>query len=121
MYVVITTKKETKWIILFYQKPFYHYNITDCPFCLKEKRKNKEKNIVLKYTTKEAIEMIRNVHGDKYGYDKVIYKGKNKKVTIFCKECNQYVDVIFSSLLRGSGCPICARKRQRKKLIIHSK
>ena len=102
----------------FYQKPSYHYYIKDCPFCLKEKRQNEQKNIVLKYTTKEAIEMIRNVHGDKYGYDKVIYKGRNKKVTLFCKECNQYVDVIFSSLLKGSGCPICARKRQRKKLIM---
>jgi Zn finger protein HypA/HybF involved in hydrogenase expression len=111
----------------FYQTPIYHYKIKDCPYCSREKRR--ENNVyknkiyrnykpVLKYDDASAINMIKSIHGDKYGYDQVKYIGSNKPVKIYCKECKRYVDVIFRSLLSGSGCPICSRKNQRVKLMM---
>jgi hypothetical protein len=59
-----------------------------------------------KYTQEEYINKSREVHGDKYDYSKVEYKGVAEKVTIICPvhgEFNQYA----GSHLRGAGSSIC--------------
>ena len=38
------------------------------------------------YATEEFIEKAREVHGDKYNYSKVEYKGMHTKVCIICPE-----------------------------------
>ena len=43
-----------------------------------------------KLTTEEFIVKARMIHGDKYRYDKVIYKNSKTKVEIFCNKCQEY-------------------------------
>lgn len=39
------------------------------------------------------------------------YKGTTKRIQCKCKICNHIWSPLASSLLQGSGCPICAKKR----------
>ncbi|MFZ3185574.1 MAG: hypothetical protein WA173_15690 [Pseudomonas sp.] len=57
------------------------------------------------------IEKARGVHGDKYSYDGVVYKGNKTKVAISCKKHGEFLQVP-SSHLRGCGCKGCAIERR---------
>ena len=61
-------------------------------------------------TTKEFIEKAKSIHGDKYCYDKVIYKKAREKVIIICKRHKKRFRQTPDSHLRGSGCPICGKE-----------
>jgi hypothetical protein len=61
-------------------------------------------------TTKEFIEKAKSIHGDKYCYDKVIYKKAREKVIIICKRHKKRFHQTPDSHLRGSGCPICGKE-----------
>lgn len=43
-----------------------------------------------KFTTKKFIQKAKEKYGDKYGYDKVIYKNSWEKVKIYCRKCEKY-------------------------------
>jgi len=59
----------------FLQSPAHHiYRQQGCPDCAGTKKGTKEK----------FIEKARKIHGDKYNYDKVIYKTTHTKVIITC-------------------------------------
>lgn len=60
-----------------------------------------------KLTTEEFIEKAKSIHGDKYDYSQVEYKGNHNKVKIFCNKCKQYFWQEPHSHLRPSGCPYC--------------
>lgn len=65
-------------------------------------------------TTSQFSDKAFSVHGDKYSYHLVDYKGDNKTpVDIVCPEHG-----VFSQKpnghLRGEGCPRCARERVRE-------
>ena len=49
---------------------------------------------------------FKEVHGDRYLYDKVDYKATHEKVLIGCKE-HGYFEMSPASHLRGQGCPRC--------------
>lgn len=56
--------------------------------------------------TLKFIERSREIHNDKYNYEKVIYVNNKTKVIINCpKHCD--FEQIPSAHLRGQGCPIC--------------
>lgn len=55
----------------FWQKPYAHLNGQDCPLCVHKSTK---------YTVDEWIRQAKKVHGDKYDYSKVVYKGKIEKI-----------------------------------------
>jgi hypothetical protein len=57
-------------------------------------------------TTGEFIEKARKVHGDKYDYSKVIYRGCNEKVIIHCPKHGDFSQTPTSHLL-GIGCGSC--------------
>lgn len=68
-------------------------------------------------TTDEFIRKAKEVHGDKYNYDKTNYVRSNEKVTITCPTHGDFMQ-IPSEHLRGKGCPICGeekRKQNRRK------
>jgi hypothetical protein len=68
-------------------------------------------------TTDEFIRKAKEVHGDKYNYDKTNYVRSNEKVTITCPIHGDFMQ-IPSEHLRGKGCPICGeekRKQNRRK------
>lgn len=70
-----------------------------CPKCSENKHK----------TTEEFIKESKKVHGDKYRYDKVIYKNSHTKVCITCPEHGDFWQEPNSHLV-GNGCPICSNK-----------
>lgn len=63
----------------------------------------------------EFIKKSRNVHGDKYDYSKVEYKGSQKDVTIICPIHGEFKQRPANHI-RGNTCPECAKEEKRKKL-----
>jgi len=60
----------------------------------------------LRYTTESFIEKSKKIHGDKYNYEKTIYKGSTTKVIIICK--NKHIFYQEPRLhLSGHGCKKC--------------
>lgn len=60
-----------------------------------------------KKTTEEWIIEAKKVHGDKYGYQNVDYKGAHKKITIICFTHGEF-EQRPSGHLVGYGCKKCA-------------
>lgn len=58
-------------------------------------------------TSEEFIERAREVHGGKYGYDKVIYNNNRTKVTLSCPEHGDF-EQTAKDHLQGKGCAKCA-------------
>lgn len=42
-------------------------------------------------TTEKYIQEIRTVHGDKYDYSKVTYRGCREKICIICPEHGEFL------------------------------
>ena len=55
------------------------------------------------------MERAKKVHGEKYNYEKVKYKGRKEKVTITCREHGNFLQNPHKHLV-GDGCPKCANK-----------
>lgn len=74
-----------------------------CQSCKKERR---EENFVPFHTSLSFAERAKEVHGDRYGYDKVDYVKYNRKVCITCPIHGDFWQTP-NSHLRGTGCPKC--------------
>ena len=61
----------------------------------------------VKLTTNEVIGQLKLIHGDKYLYDKVEYKGNKENITIVCREHGDFRRTP-SDLKQGQGCPTCS-------------
>ena len=61
-------------------------------------------------TTEKYILQAKNVHGEKYIYDKVIYTSSANKIEIICPEHGSFFQQAGQHLL-GSGCPHCYRQK----------
>ena len=57
-------------------------------------------------TLEEFIKQAKQVHGNKYGYSKVIYVNNHTKVCIICAEHGEFWQKP-SDHLKGCGCPKC--------------
>jgi very-short-patch-repair endonuclease len=71
-------------------------------------------NNILK-TREEFIQDSKKLHGDKYDYSKVDYKGAHIKVILGCSEHGKF-ETEPNCNLRGSGCYKCGKKEVSKKL-----
>ena len=82
----------------FPQIPQDHMKGSGCPYCAKEAKTD---------TLDEFIVKSKEVHGDKYNYDKVEYKGNNEKVVITCPI---HGDFLMTPHIHknGHGCNKCA-------------
>ena len=58
------------------------------------------------------VNKCKNIHGDKYDYDKVNYINLHHKVAIYCKQCNKYFIIVARKLLENHGCPSCKNKNK---------
>lgn len=65
----------------------------------------------IKLTQEEIIKRGIEIHGDKYGYDKVKYVNINTKINILCKKHNEYFLQSPNNHLRGDGCPKCGLEK----------
>ncbi len=68
----------------------------------------------LQTRTSEFIEKAIKVHGDKFNYTKVEYKGSHSKIWIICLEHGEF-EQSPTNHLSGNGCPDCAAKYFRGK------
>lgn len=67
--------------------------------------------------TEDFIEKVRKVHGDKYDYSKVEYKGNNEKVCVICPKHGEFW-IRPRNLLSGQGCRACGFESMREKQAI---
>lgn len=66
-------------------------------------------------TTEEFIAEAIRVHGDKYDYSKVVYKGANSPVCIICARHGEFIQRP-NDHIRGVGCRKCHFETQKKKI-----
>ena len=79
----------------FWQTPNGHLTGSTCPKCANH------------FMDRDYfIEKARKIHGQKYDYSKVDYKGTDTKVCIICPEHGEFWQ-IPNSHLQGQGCPKC--------------
>lgn len=62
---------------------------------------------ILKWDNDKFISHAKNVHGEKYSYDKVEYDGTYGIIDIYCNACKKYFKQSASQHLRGRGCHSC--------------
>jgi hypothetical protein len=80
---------------LFRQAPKSHINGTGCPKCLESY-----------CDTTIFITKAKVVHGNKYNYDKTVYKSGKNKVVISCKIHGEFLQRAYNHL-NGQGCKSC--------------
>ena len=90
----------------FWQKPILHLNGHGCIRCNNGQKPK---------TTEEFIAEAKMVHGNKYDYSKVIYRGTDSKVCIICPKHGEFLQTPHSHL-NGCGCPICSESKLEKEV-----
>ena len=59
--------------------------------------------------TKEALEKIKEVHGDKYKVeDGWEYKNAKSDITLYCSEHGEFHKDFYRLVNMKQGCPICS-------------
>lgn len=79
-----------------------------CKLCGYEKRANKKR-----YTLSDFINKSIKVHGDKYDYSKVQYKGWDENVEIICPIHGSFSQTPNAHLM-GHGCQLCNQSKLEK-------
>lgn len=69
---------------------------------------NEKKGLYRKHSNESFIEAAIKIHGKKYDYSKVNYKGSKIPVTITCPEHGDFIQRPNDHLM-GHGCPDCAK------------
>ena len=78
-----------------------HWQGAGCPLCSTGKWNN---NIF--------ITKAESIHGNKYGYDKVVYSNMYSEVSIFCKKCkDSFTQTPKGHIHNKQGCKVCGDKR----------
>ena len=77
-----------------------------CPFCHKSNKK----------TTEQFIEEARQIHGDKYDYSLVEYKGCKIKVKIICPKHGIFEQSFTEHVNREQRCPKCYNSKGEEKI-----
>ena len=95
----------------FLQSPHDHLKGCGCKKC-GDKKSSQNRSL----TTEEFIERARKVHGDKYDYSKVEYKGYNTKICITCPIHGEFWQTP-SNHLSGKGCAICSMSHLEKDIM----
>ena len=91
--------------------PSNHIRERGCPKCRNRNSvvnnyKVKKPMAVKKHTLESFIEKAKQVHGDKYDYSKVEYKGNKTKVCIICPIHGEFW-IRPDNFLCGQGCKKC--------------
>jgi len=114
----VVKKKNDKVIITcklhgeFRQLPGNHISGHGCPVCGQISRGESQR-----YSLKQFLTSVKNIHGDKYDYSKVKYFNSQSKVEIICPIHGSFV-MKANSHANGQGCPVCGRIEANKKIAI---
>ena len=60
-----------------------------------------------RYTKQDIIDQARAVHGNKYSYDKMFYRGKRENITVTCPEHGDFEIIADNHIRRKDGCKYC--------------
>lgn len=94
--------------LTFFQQPYNHCGVLGqrCPKCGRESGNSKQKTL----TVDQFISKAKELHGDKYDYNKVDYKNFYTKVDLICKDHGVF-SIRPKDHLRANGehagCPKC--------------
>ena len=88
--------------------PANHIKGHGCPACGLIKQHDS-----LRMSQSEFIQKAKEIHGDEYDYDKVVYVNFRTKVIITCQKHGDFQQSPGSHL-RGRGCPRCYHKAEGK-------
>ena len=91
----------------FWQTPNDHLDGCGCPKCKPTKLKK-----AFSHSREMFIKKAREVHGDKYIYDKVEYVNYHTPVTIICQNHGEFTQEPASHISQKAGCPHCKCKSQ---------
>ncbi|MCD8206614.1 MAG: hypothetical protein LUD72_01610 [Bacteroidales bacterium] len=91
----------------FTQFPTTHLGGAGCPACAAKRTAS-----ILSLTKEQFIERAREVHGDKFNYDDVVYVNNHTHITLVCPDCGATWRIMPHNHLRGRGCPVCAQKKR---------
>lgn len=87
----------------FWQAPSQHINCHhECPKCSHQSYPS---------TKDSFIEKAKAIYGEKYSYDKVVYKSNKTKVIITCNEHGDF-EIRPYNFLQGHGCFKCSMKKK---------
>ena len=89
----------------FWQTPNNHLCRKGCPKCGDERT-----NEYHKLNKESFIIKSKNIHGDKYNYDKVEYKNEHTKVCIICPKHGEFWQLPMNHL-KGFGCFKCTSSK----------
>jgi len=92
----------------FWQKPYSHLKGFGCSRC----------GGTGKVSLDEFIKRAKEVHGDKYDYSKVEYKGMHTKVCIICPEHGEFWQKPSNHISLKQGCPMCNNRSYNTKSFI---
>jgi hypothetical protein len=87
----------------FLQTPHNHLCGKGCPKC-----KANKSSINLRCDINEFILKARNVHENKYNYDKVTYVNNNQKICIICPDHGEFWQTPKKHICLKHGCPKCS-------------
>lgn len=104
--VIVTCPKHGDFEIL----PSNHLRGGGCPHCAHERNGEMCRN-----TQEDFIKRAKEIHGNRYGYEKTIYKTLETPVIITCKEHGDFIQTPISHL-HGNGCPHCHRSKGETKV-----
>ena len=98
----------------FWQTPHAHLSGQGCSICGKiiNLLANQER---FKESKDSFVERAKKIHGDRYDYSKIEYKGAHIKICIICPEHGEFWQTPHSHL-NGCGCPICKESKLEKKV-----
>ena len=92
----------------FEQQPNVHLSGSGCKECGNETIKK-----LLLASPEDFIKKSKKIHGDKYNYSKVDYKGESKSITIGC-DVHGWFNQTAHNHVQGAGCPKCYNKSEGK-------
>ncbi len=84
----------------FFQTPSSHMSGIGCPACSGNKRP----------TTEEVIEEAKNIWGDRYGLDKIVYTKNGIPFEVTCPVHGSFFKTRAEFILNKSGCNKCSRR-----------
>lgn len=90
----------------FFQRPSHHTSGHGCPKCATEQRSLQK----LKNSSETIVKRLREIHGDKYDYSKVVYNGRKEKIILICKKHGEFTTTVGSALSKTTLelCPYCS-------------
>jgi hypothetical protein len=104
--VIIICKEHGEFI----QSPSNHLSGQGCKKCSIKK--------TISYKTKTKSDFIKEsmkIHGFKYDYSMIDYRGTDYKVKIICKEHGEFNQKPYKHL-QNQGCPICKESKLEKEM-----